>query len=726
MWISERLSFVFNKPLKNKPSKSTTRLTTKSSLPILNTNKPTTTTTTTIITTTNTTNTTYKTQPYNNLTPPLTPLSIKTPPSPSLSEEEQQQQQQLQVDSKTRICQPENNNNNNDNDKNKKTIEISIVSASQVAKSAAIRLGFKDVRLIPSKYKDGQTYCSQLDINDTAYNLHMIKLDDKTMIDLNKHPPEIRSEYSHFGGGVVCYDASNRDSMDCLPDLLNAFVTLKVPIFLVGLLTDLKGNHQTDPELGRKLATLFGVQLLLIDVYTHQGAAQMQNVYTALAQKIIQSEKQKHQYQLRRPISCPPPMHQYHHQQKQKQQQQLKKKQSRHSTIYLYNTNQQQQQYLQSHEKWIKPQQQQQQSYSNNNNINNNNLNTKIPRSKQRFDLLTLSTQGDTTDFHHETHNMPTPPLSPIQSPLVQKQHHSNFNTCQSTALDHEVLLPPSGVTVDAIINKLLLWDFHDHETSMLIFLTFYRKFMSPYQLLLSLMERFEQDLNAPNQPTRNQERIRTIICLWLSQYWSDVYYGTTYKTLARFLQRLSHIPDLQNIYQILHPLITRPLPIDDPDALWGLTDDDQEQSESNIYDIYFDSETSSYLNLSHKLNNQHHDRPLSSNSFLSSSSFSSSYSTTSTTSSPNKSPSPSWINELNKMLAPTTTTTASFSSPSAHTIESKEEDGQNDNSNSNNKGSSLTSTSPCSSSSSFSSSIHESNNIIMKKKKKRVGNRVI
>ncbi|CAO3638880.1 unnamed protein product [Cunninghamella blakesleeana] len=462
--------------------------------------------------------------------------------------------------------------------------------------------------------------------------------------------------------------------MDCLPDLLNAFVTLKVPIFLVGLLTDLKGNYQTDPELGRKLATLFGVQLLLIDVYTPQGAAQMQTVYTALAQKMIHSEQQKHQQHLRRPISCPPPMRQYYNQhQKQslqyhpnQQQQPSKNKQSRHSTIYLSNHHNNNSNQLQHHEKWIKQQQQQSFIYNNANNNNNNNNNnnhpSKIPRSKNRYDLLTLATQGDTTEqqHHHETHNMPTPPLSPIQSPLVQK-HHFNFNTCQS-ASDHEVSLPPSGVTVDAIINKLLLWDYHEHETSMLIFLTFYRKFMSPYHLVLSLIERFEQDIDAPNQPTRNQERIRTILCLWLSQYWIDVYYGEAHKTLSRFLQRLSHIPKLKNIYQILHPLITRPLPINDPDALWGLTDEDQEQSESNIYDLYFDSATSSYQSLNQKSNHQHrsssHDRPLSSTSFLSSSSSSLSSSSTSTsTSPPSKSPSLSWIYELNKMLAPSSRT---------------------------------------------------------------------
>lgn len=227
----------------------------------------------------------------------------------------------------------------------------------------------------------------------------------------------------------------------------------------MGLLTDLKGNYQTDPELGRKLATLFGVQLLLIDVYTPQGAAQMQTVYTALAQKMIHSEKQKHhQQQLRRPISCPPPMrqHYHHHQQQslsqlqqyqnqnqnqQRQQQPLKNKQNRHSTINLYNQHQQQQ--LQHHEKWIK--QQQPYFYNNNNskNINNNHQQSKLPRSRNRYDLLSLATQGDTTEHHHhETHNMPTPPLSPIQSPLVQKQHHFNFNTCQS-ASDHEVSLPP-------------------------------------------------------------------------------------------------------------------------------------------------------------------------------------------------------------------------------------------------------------------------------------------
>ncbi|ORZ14197.1 ras guanine nucleotide exchange factor domain-containing protein [Absidia repens] len=116
---------------------------------------------------------------------------------------------------------------------------------------------------------------------------------------------------------------------------------------------------------------------------------------------------------------------------------------------------------------------------------------------------------------------------------------------------------------------------------------------MTPYQLLQSLIERFEQDYGCDNQPTRLQERIRTILCLWLSHHWSDIYYGRSYQTLHRFLQHLGHNQHLSTMYQLLVPLITRAGPLSDPDSVWGLTDEENDtelNSNTSFYGLWANS----------------------------------------------------------------------------------------------------------------------------------------
>jgi hypothetical protein len=76
--------------------------------------------------------------------------------------------------------------------------------------------------------------------------------------------------------------------------------------------------------------------------------------------------------------------------------------------------------------------------------------------------------------------------------------------------------------------------------------------------------------------------RIRTILCLWLSHHWGDIYHGQSHQTLHLFLRRLGHNQQLSTMYQLLGPLITRPGPANDPDSVWGLTDEESPSSNPN------------------------------------------------------------------------------------------------------------------------------------------------
>lgn len=94
----------------------------------------------------------------------------------------------------------------------KKPLEIMVVGAFQVTKSAAIRLGFDDVRPVRSKYKGnentrtysihlfilfylsllgGHTYQTKLLVDRTLYPLDLVKLDDTNVIDSSRLPCKV-------------------------------------------------------------------------------------------------------------------------------------------------------------------------------------------------------------------------------------------------------------------------------------------------------------------------------------------------------------------------------------------------------------------------------------------------------------------------------------------------------------------------------------------------------
>ncbi|ORX51337.1 ras GEF [Hesseltinella vesiculosa] len=333
--------------------------------------------------------------------------------------------------------------------------------------------------------------------------------------------------------------------MDCLPDLLNAFVLQKIPVFLVGLNCDVRnGNSMSkpDPQLGQKLATIFGLPLIIVDIYTLQGARQVQMVYTALAEKYLLPQRRQSMslnYQKRQTAASKSPV--------EKKTTLPRSNPCYHDLRALAKTK------------------------------------AEIPPSPPMSPQPLSSSTASSPTVHNFSSDLAGP------TPRASIESHTDCTRVSST------LSSISDLTLDAMVTKLVSWDYHDQGQTVQIFLTFFRKFITPSALLQRLVSKYEQDLiedteprtniqglEGQTQPTRRQERVRTILCLWLSQHWSDVYYGQTYDMLTRFLQRLSHLPHHTTVYQLLLPLISRPLPAEDPDAMWALTDEDEPSMASN------------------------------------------------------------------------------------------------------------------------------------------------
>ncbi|KAI7886138.1 ras GEF [Lichtheimia hyalospora FSU 10163] len=105
---------------------------------------------------------------------------------------------------------------------------------------------------------------------------------------------------------------------------------------------------------------------------------------------------------------------------------------------------------------------------------------------------------------------------------------------------------------------------------------------MKPADLARILIDRFDSDSLIEPPPTRLQERIQAIFLIWLNSYWNDFHSRRTRKLITRFLNRIAKEQVLRPISDSLRPLIGRLPPVEDPDAHWGMVDDQDDDEDSD------------------------------------------------------------------------------------------------------------------------------------------------
>ncbi|CAO3700960.1 unnamed protein product [Rhizopus stolonifer] len=118
-----------------------------------------------------------------------------------------------------------------------------------------------------------------------------------------------------------------------------------------------------------------------------------------------------------------------------------------------------------------------------------------------------------------------------------------------------------------------------EDDTSIILFLLLYRRFMTPIQLLQQLINHFENDF-------MHQERIIHILTTWLTSYWSDFHHFSTRHLLQNFLDCLS-----DPFYETIEALIYREPPEEDPDSLWAFHEESvksKSKTDSGYYEESF------------------------------------------------------------------------------------------------------------------------------------------
>ncbi|KAF7726579.1 hypothetical protein EC973_008624 [Apophysomyces ossiformis] len=319
----------------------------------------------------------------------------------------------------------------------------------------------------------------------------------------------------------------------------------------IGLKSDLTTLRQVDQHLGEKLGSLFGVELFEVGAFTETGMETIKTIYTNLIRNVSLSKSSDRstseirasdsnllwidaisdkKQNTRSRVS---PENDYHFPARSPPQ-------SPTSAGFVYAPTR----------------------IQNDSNHANDAIGS-LPQARSATEI-TSTPQSD--DEHDEADDFTSelPDHSIYPSSFLANRRRGSKDSNDSFG---------SGLSVDDIIDRLLAADtFGSDENIIPIFITFFRKFMKPNELVNILIERFDNDTTEP-QPTRQQERIRSIFCLWMSQYWNDFHNAHTRKTLLVFLERISQKEELRPIRDMLSPLATREPPLEDPDAQWGLAD---------------------------------------------------------------------------------------------------------------------------------------------------------
>ncbi|KAH8556690.1 hypothetical protein BGW37DRAFT_21809 [Umbelopsis sp. PMI_123] len=144
---------------------------------------------------------------------------------------------------------------------------IVVSGAPNVGKSALIKLAHHKLRVAETANSNDQRAVHTLTLEDMTYPIQLVELSiDK--FDTTLDPLQLPKDVPKVDGGLICFDLTNKDSMDCLPDLLNLFHSLQIPLFLLGLKSDLTVLRQVDAHLATNLGKLFNTPFSEINSFS--------------------------------------------------------------------------------------------------------------------------------------------------------------------------------------------------------------------------------------------------------------------------------------------------------------------------------------------------------------------------------------------------------------------------------------------------------------------------
>ncbi|KAH8717084.1 ras guanine nucleotide exchange factor domain-containing protein [Phaeosphaeriaceae sp. PMI808] len=139
-----------------------------------------------------------------------------------------------------------------------------------------------------------------------------------------------------------------------------------------------------------------------------------------------------------------------------------------------------------------------------------------------------------------------------------------------------------NGYTFDQLVDRLLAQPMSKNDTKFVaIFLSLYRKFGTPGQLLEAILKRFEafnKESDLPIIRTIAQLRYLAVLQQWVSYYPGDFAYPSTRRLIRKFASSLATVPE----YSVAASEIIRDLEwvVEDDDTDWACSDRQRAQND--------------------------------------------------------------------------------------------------------------------------------------------------
>lgn len=150
---------------------------------------------------------------------------------------------------------------------------------------------------------------------------------------------------------------------------------------------------------------------------------------------------------------------------------------------------------------------------------------------------------------------------------------------------EDEKQIPARGWTWEELVDRLLSQPMSKADQIFVVsFLCFYRKFASPRELLVAIMDRFEmvevQEEVALYRIT-SQIRFCNVFHQWVTSHPGDFAHVGTRQKAVTFLKRISRNPSIALLTkEVLRTLQEEA--VEDEDAVWGRTDSDSDSEKRN------------------------------------------------------------------------------------------------------------------------------------------------
>ncbi|CAO3657588.1 unnamed protein product [Mucor hiemalis] len=365
-------------------------------------------------------------------------------------------------------------------------------------------------------------------ISPAIGKLYRLKNNEQFIVQIIEYNEMPLTNLDLLDGAFICYDTTNRDSINHLPDMINIFVSQHVPCLLIGLKSDLTLERTVDTQLGHLIGSLFGIQAIESDTVTASGIRLLQKYFI----QFIYSDRKMLLY---------------------RQQSNVKDNEQYHDHPITANLANKSDCTDSSNEK---------------HRLKNMSTNVKITVNNDKQCVSSLS--NSTATITSRTSSCGTAVTTATTNKL-----ETTFNIID------EVIDNEQDENISLIFLTMYRKFMRPSELAKILIERFESDLLASSNREQVIGSETTEAPPALALPSSRQERIRSLFSFWLIHHWGDFKSSAIRRRILEFLERISVYEQLSHVHQTLSLLVLREPDLCDKDSYWGMCDEEDDKIEA-------------------------------------------------------------------------------------------------------------------------------------------------